>query len=133
MGPTSSFKTTSGNIDLLLLPAIYENVPPSLITSGVSNSQHIVVLAGDNQTALQTMVIHSQSVSGSVTLRCPGDFEGAIQAHTTSGSIGVMGPGVKIVKNEHSPGFRYVEATKGSGTGKIVVNTVSGSVSIVIG
>ena len=133
MGSTTTFRTTSGSMNLVLLPAAYGSDPPSLVTSGVSDSQVIVILASQDPTALQAMTLDSHSVSGTVTVRCPGDFEGIIQAGTISGDIVISGPGVKIVKDVHSPGSRYVEATKGIGAGRIVVNTVSGSVRVFIG
>ena len=73
------------------------------------------------------------SVSGSVTVQAPADFEGTIRAETTSGSINVGGAGVKIVKDVNAPGSRYVEATKGSGgSGSITVGTTSGRVKITV-
>lgn len=133
MGPTTTFKTTSGSINILLLPAAYGSDPLSLVTSGHSDDQVIVVLPSQDRAALQTLSIDARSISGTVTVRCPGDFEGTIQAGSTSGDISVRGSGVEIIRDDHTHGSKYVEAIKGHGTGWIVVNTVSGSVRVFVG
>ena len=129
----TSFTTTSGSINIMLLPATYGSDSPSVATSGTSDSQNIVVLAGQDPTALRTLSLSSQSISGTITVRCPGDFEGTIFARTISGHVSVSGPGVNIVRDVHSPGSKYVEATKGSGAGRIVVGTTSGDIRVYIG
>ncbi|SLM34623.1 Domain of unknown function DUF4098 [Lasallia pustulata] len=129
----TSFTTTSGSINIMLLPATYGSDSPSVATSSTSESQDIVVLGGQDPTVLRTLSLSSQSISGTITVRCPRDFEGTIFARTTSGHISVSGQGVNIVRDVHSPGSKYVEATKGSGAGRIDVGTTSGDVHVFIG
>ena len=133
MGSRASFGTISGSMNLVLSPAAYGRDPPSVFSKTVSGSQEIVVLASEDKTALQTLTLGSDSKSGSVIVRCSGDFEGTIRAGTLTGNIFVMGPGVEIVKTIPHSGGKYVEATKGNGAGMIRVNTVSGDVRIFIG
>ena len=117
-------------MNLALSPVAYGTYSPSLVTHSVSGSQRIAILASQNKTALQTLTLRSDSESGSVIVRCSGDFEGTIEAGSLAGTIFVVGPGVRIVKNIPTPGGKYVKAIKGSGTGKISINTVSGDVRV---
>lgn len=104
-----------------------------MVTSGNSDDQIITVLPSQDRTPLQALTLDARSVSGTITVRCPGDFEGTIEAGSVSGDISVSGPGVEIVKDDRSHGSKSIDAIKGDGAGRIVVNTVSGSVRIFVG
>lgn len=133
MGSTTTFKTTSGSTDIVLLAAAYGSDPPSIVTSGNSDDQIITVLHSEDRTPLQALTLDAWSVSGTITVRCPGDFEGTIQAGSVTGDISVSGPGVEIIKDDRSHGSKSVDAIKGDGDGRIVINTVSGSVRVFVG
>ncbi|KAI4130625.1 MAG: hypothetical protein LQ347_003301 [Umbilicaria vellea] len=115
MGSTTTFKTTSGSTDIVLLAAAYGSDPPSIVTSGNSDDQIITVLHSEDRTPLQALTLDAWS-AGSVT-----------------GDISVSGPGVEIIKDDRSHGSKSVDAIKGDGDGRIVINTVSGSVRVFVG
>ena len=136
MGSTTDFRTSSGRMNLVLSPVAYGTYPPSLVTYSASGSQDIEIRASQNKTALQTLTLRSDSLSGSVTVRCSADFEGTIEARSSAGRTFVYGPGVTVATNFPQRGGmnfagRYVKATKGSGAGKIFINTASGDVRVI--
>ncbi|MCJ1302251.1 hypothetical protein MMC08_005054 [Hypocenomyce scalaris] len=131
LGSLSSFRTTSGSIKISLLPV--GGRPFGLVTHSTSGRSDIVVLPGDDIAGMKKMNLQCSSMSGTLKLRCPGDFEGRIKVETVTGKINVSGAGVKIEKDMHSPGSKVFEAIKGNGDGIISVTTTSGRVDIAIG
>ena len=102
-------------------------------TTTASGSQTITIVDSTDDCLLKDLQLECVSVSGTLTIRAPAGFEGTIRASSTSGSIKVGGSGVKVVKDVHAPGSRYVEAMKGSGSGNIVLRTTNASVNLQIG
>ena len=73
--------------------------------------------------------------SGSVRVRYPGEWEGRIEADSSSGSLRVEGQGVVVDREEREGGRKWVRAHKGEegSGGSIGVRTGSGSVDIFVG
>jgi len=131
----SRFDTVSGNIDA-------ENLSGSLRAESVSG--HVSVVNSEFErvsvnTVSGSIVIHAgllddgrmgiETISGSVDVDFGGNVSARIDIETFNGSIkNCFGP--KSVKmHQYTPG-RKLEFTEGGGSGRVIINTLNGSVRI---
>lgn len=133
LGADASFTTSSGHMDVDLLP--YDSqARSSLRTRSSSAAMNINVLdayKNGNEVFKGLRSSHISSGSGSIKVRYPGEWEGKIAVDTASGSINVRGDGVVIDEARQYGG--HVRAHKGDGDCSIEARTSSASVDVLIG
>jgi len=75
-----------------------------------------------------------KTISGRASMNWPRDWEGSIRAKSISGSVGISGEGVRIIRRDGGYVGSYVEAVKGDARkGGMEVETTSGSVDVRVG
>ncbi|SMR42149.1 unnamed protein product [Zymoseptoria tritici ST99CH_1E4] len=138
-GSSTSIHTSSGDVHIELLPYVMDSrTVPSIHTSTHSGTTAIRVLPpqtfpGDSWGKLRSEH-KSSSISGTMHITYPDEWEGLATADSTSGTISIRGRDVKIIGDSKSAGaFRHVVARKGDGMGRIGVRTVSGTIDVRIG
>jgi hypothetical protein len=136
LGATTSLQTTSGTISASLLPLHRTRDRSTLHVISTSSSIDLRVLAphsfpGPSFAALPSS--HDfRSRSGSLRLRYPDAWEGAVSGRSLSGSVALRGRDLRW-DGGRRPVRGAVSATKGRGNGTIVFETVSGSVDVLLG
>ncbi|KAH6877270.1 hypothetical protein B0T10DRAFT_413523 [Thelonectria olida] len=137
----------SGDFDLEFLPVIgsttLKDFQSSLIkTESTSGDSRVTILeplwtgrssSGDKPPVFGALTSKHTSISGDVSLKYPGSWEGSLSTSTISGSQDVRGDGLEIDKREDNPWSKKTEAHKGEGKSRMDVKTVSGDVDILIG
>ncbi|KAI9846066.1 MAG: hypothetical protein M1837_004322 [Sclerophora amabilis] len=130
LGASNRFRTTSGSINLSLLPGAFES-SSSLSTHNMDGNTDIAILSGEAEAELGLLNSMHKSSSGSVSLRYPSSWMGTMKARIESGRVDINGPDVNIEKDHKSwNGARIVKARRGNGNSRIMVRAVSGSVNI---
>jgi DUF4097 and DUF4098 domain-containing protein YvlB len=132
LGAASTINTVSGSVKTDFYTA--GDAPSrSLIVNSVSGSVHVTV--NDDSYKLNNIRSNCQTRSGKVDLQFPSAWGGQIKAETISGSIKVVGDGVKIIKDSSPfPSLgRTVLAEKAGGESMIFIQTVNAAISVGIG
>ncbi|KZF23539.1 hypothetical protein L228DRAFT_118391 [Xylona heveae TC161] len=150
-GEYTSLKSKSGHVEASLLPVIVTEGKKSFLrTQTVSGSTEIDIhdplyLLPDSDTTTNDVSDVSDdddkgkfngehaTVSGSLKLRYPGEWEGTITGSSTSGSLDVRGKGVEVQKKTDLPWSHQLVAKKGDGNSHIGFHTTSGSVDLLVG
>jgi DUF4097 and DUF4098 domain-containing protein YvlB len=129
LGVASNVNSASGTINADFYTA-GEVANRSLILSSVSGAIHSTV--HDQSYELGTVRSNVHSQSGSVNIQFPAAWEGQIQAETKTGSIGIVGDGVKIIKDiSPIPGYgKVVIAEKGDGYSNLSAQTLNGAINL---
>ncbi|KAI0098679.1 hypothetical protein GGR51DRAFT_537497 [Nemania sp. FL0031] len=134
LGLHTSFDSRSGSIsgDLVVVP-INTLGPRQLKTISHDGMQSLRVVSHDSWPATvkqawwEGMVSRHEGHSGLINLDYPDCWEGIIEVEADSGSIGITGRGVQIIRQEQGS----MLARKGrDGGGKLIVRARSGSVNI---
>ena len=138
-GSTTELETTSGSLDVEILPVIIRSDMNSTLYTGAtfSNTDLIVnaplmsskVVGDENGTVtkdasllsgthgldsvLRNMKSKHETVSGSMRLRYPSEWEGSITGESISGGVDVTGKGVEI--ESRARGGKEIHAVKGKG------------------
>ncbi|RYC61982.1 hypothetical protein CHU98_g4220 [Xylaria longipes] len=137
LGSQTSLDSRSGSlggIELVVVP-INTSGARRLRTVSVDGMQNVRVVDDGfwdmaKSAWWQGMVSKHESHSGSINVEYPDSWEGTIEVQTESGSIGVTGRGVEIIRE----GQGRVVARKGKeGGGKVIVRARSGSVDLRFG
>jgi DUF4097 and DUF4098 domain-containing protein YvlB len=138
-GSSTSIHTSSGDIHVDLLPYVADpQQNPNLHTATHSGATDIRMLSPHSFPGDSFAAIHSDhkttSISGTVKIAYPDEWEGLVAADSTSGSISIRGKGVKIIDDTTlMRGFEHVVARKGDGKGRIGIKTVSGTIGVKVG
>ncbi|RPA93901.1 hypothetical protein L873DRAFT_1747873 [Choiromyces venosus 120613-1] len=133
LGHALSLKSTSGNIYSTIIPTGAPNA--KLYTSAVMGNAEIK-FKGELGAGKLGLFAKHESTSGSINVKYPRDFEGALKAHTVAGRIGMGGEGVTIV-SAGSPGNKTVRGAKGVGAhgrgGTLEADGTSGGMQLWVG
>ncbi|KJY01166.1 hypothetical protein TI39_contig301g00036 [Zymoseptoria brevis] len=138
-GSSTSIHTSSGDVHIDLLPYLMDSrTVPSIHTSTHSGTTAIRVLPPHTFPGYSWGKLRSEhkssSISGTMHITYPDEWEGLATADSTSGTISIRGRDVKIIGDSKSVGaFRHVVARKGDGMGRVGVRTVSGTIDVRIG
>lgn len=160
-GIVANFKSTSGNMKLVLLPvldssyAAMDAKTSGLQTASTSGNAGIDMLeplwvdsvegsyvsfpAGEVRgaaAALRSLNSQHTLTSGDISLHYPGSWEGELSLATNSGRLTAVGEGVEIIKSGKGfPGFnKYILGRKGKeGGGRLLAKTTSGDVLVTVG
>lgn len=152
LGSESSFKTTSGSIDITALPVLPEDmelirIPPnSFETHTLSGSTKVSALTPfsffDNSTAvdlelaaaikLRSLRSSHSSNSGEIKVLHTDAWEGSVHAKSVSGELEVRGDGFRTIKERNGVAFKEVlkrRGVDGRGEGsEVEASTVSGGI-----
>lgn len=135
LGLSSSFHTKSGTTSLSILPYDPASYSSFLYSESTSGTLNLEVLpphssSGEDKSLSHLRWFH-KSTSGTVNLVYPDDWEGSIDAETTSGTINLEGEDVHV--GEVSGLLRRVIAERGDGDSRLDLRTASGDVNARIG
>ncbi|KXT11899.1 hypothetical protein AC579_10490 [Pseudocercospora musae] len=137
LGAFTSFHTRSGSVKPRLIPVFNSTAPSKLRVDTKSASQTVSILPPHQYPGdfAQLMMEHKYtSVSGSLHLLYPQEWEGYIEGETLSGSIHVKGSDIHVLsQGKVGPVYEHFVAQKGSGQGRIGFKTTSGSINIQAG
>lgn len=131
-GTSFSATTTSGDIHAKLLPYHRDNQPLTIHTKSETGKTTLKVLPPDPEDSwpLKSIQHRSTSTNGSISIIYPHQWEGAIEARTLRGSFSIERKDVKIIDESHGPGMKHITAQKGSGSGRLRLETTGGNVSV---
>lgn len=155
LGSNAKLDSNSGSIDARILP-YFANKASALRTSSGSAQTRLRLLSPYTTTTLphapynprSDILDHLKSthktISGSLHLTYPDEWEGIIDGSSTSGSIRVRGEDVEVLVDEDIgkdiPGYgknrrvmKHVTARKGYGDSRLNFETTSGSVDVLVG
>ena len=156
LGSQSSFKTTTGSIDITALPVLPEevgfyNVPPnSFETHTLSGSTKISALtplsfaqntteddlAFEVATKLRSLRSSHSSGSGELHIMHTDAWEGSVHAKSVSGKLQVRGDGFRTIKERYGAGYKELlkrRGVDGKGEGsEVEASTVSGAINFAI-
>lgn len=132
-GSRTSLRSLSGHIKADLYPYGHNNSRTDINTHCQSSSTDVTVHSSLSHPTDPIKKLYSghHGLSGSVRLRYPAQWQGAVQASTLSGSIDLDWDGLRIVRDEKKGWVkRVVEAVRGKGDGQLVISSNSGSVKL---
>ena len=134
-GLNTDILTVSGSIDVNVLPYSANSTGSWLRTESTGGRIGVTVLPSYQDS--QSVIGHLRSVhktkSGSVHIKYPQQWEGKIEAVTMTGSVGLHGRDVEVLKRWSGPVGAHVVAKKGNATSAMDLGTTSGSVNAIIG
>jgi hypothetical protein len=134
-GVNTDILTVSGAIDVNILPYSANSTGSWLRTESTGGSIGVNVLPAYEDP--QSVMGHLRSVhktrSGSVHINYPQQWEGKIEAVTMTGSVGLHGKDVEVLKRWSGPVGAHVVAQKGKASSAMDLGTTSGSVHATIG
>ncbi|KAL9045436.1 MAG: hypothetical protein Q9214_001517 [Letrouitia sp. 1 TL-2023] len=131
-GSSTRIKNISGRISADLYPYGADTSRSDIYTDGKSGSTHVTVhgsLSHPNS-PLRKLYASHRSISGSLSLAYPGQWEGKVEGGTVSGSVNTNWPGLKIIRDHNGLVSHQLEAVKGHGEGIIAFHGISGSVHL---
>lgn len=135
-GIATRITSQSGGIDAHIAPVDTDN-ESSLYTDTMSGRTSIAVERPRSGKPLDRFKSRHHSMSGSMNLRYPQEWEGTIEGATMSGGIDISGGNVEIVHDGRGgPARRSIKARKG-GSGRedsfISFESSSGSIDLGVG
>lgn len=135
LGLMATFRTNAGSITSTILPYAADMFSASLRTETRNGATDIRLLAPFKDRGSVMGRLHSlhTSVSSSLKIAYPQEWEGLIDGETTSGSINLRGKDVERLKHYEGPMSQHVLAKKGRGGSRLDFSTASGSVDCVVG
>ncbi|KAI9857759.1 MAG: hypothetical protein M1824_004715 [Vezdaea acicularis] len=129
LGARNSFRTEAGSVDVVLLAREPAMEIPVVIETQSGRMSVDVRVSGERGTVMGRLEAGFRSNAGSVDVRYPESWAGELVVRTRSGSVDVVGEGVKVVRDEvDGGGERVVRAFKEGGTGRTEIRTVAGSI-----
>jgi len=135
-GSQTHFTTQSGSLSIAVVP-FDPSSPSELTTTHVSGSTDVRVLKPLNKAkdgTLGALKSDHRTVSGSLRLYYPSEWEGRFVGSSVSGHLIADGKGVKIDVKSDLPGMKQIEGSKGE-DGMAVMNfhSVSGGAELHVG
>jgi DUF4097 and DUF4098 domain-containing protein YvlB len=132
-GTKTELSSVAGGINVDLLP--YSSDSSTLTTNSIDGKTEMSLRAPYKtpKTAMGKLMSKHTSVSGSISLTYPQEWEGHLQGQSVSGTLHVQGRDLELIRQEERPGLNRVEAKKGSGGSTMVFNTVNGGCDVSVG
>lgn len=132
-GHMTSVVSQSARIEMQFTPYATGDYSSTLRTASQSGAQHITVTSPvkDIGKAITHMSSVHSTMSASLGLWYPREWEGTIEGHTGSGSLNLHGGNLDIIRrgSYHNSGH-YILAKKGNGNSTLTFHTGSGSADI---
>jgi DUF4097 and DUF4098 domain-containing protein YvlB len=132
-GTKTEISSVAGGINVDLLP--YSSDSSILTTKSIDGETKINLRAPYKtpETTMEKLVSTHTSVSGSINLTYPQDWEGHLEGQSVTGSLHVQGKDLKLIRQEERPGLNRVEAKKGNGGSTMVFKTLNGGCGVLVG
>ncbi|KAJ9660030.1 hypothetical protein H2201_007071 [Coniosporium apollinis] len=133
-GRHTSLSATTGSISAKILPCGAGNAS-ELRTEALTGATTVTLLAPykDPGTVMGGLESSHKSKSGSMKLVYPQEWEGTVEGRTASGSVGLHGRDLEVVREDKGWVGKHVVAKKGKGNSRMTFDVVSGSVTAQIG
>ena len=132
-GSRTSLRSLNGRINADLYPYGHNDSRTDIDTHCQSGSTDVTVHSSLSHPTdpIKKLFTEHHSLSGSLTLWYPAQWQGRIKGSTLSGSIDLDWDGLKVVRDEKKGWIkRTVEAVRGEGEGQLVFSGKSGSVNL---
>lgn len=135
LGLLASFKTTAGSITATILPYAADMFASTLRTDTSVGRTEIEVLSPYKNPGRIIDRLHSMhtSISASLELKYPDEWEGVVEAATVSSSINLKGKDLHKLEQQEAPWAKHQVAKKGHGSSKMDLKSTSGSIDAMIG
>lgn len=135
LGLKSTFETISGTIAVDVLPYAADMFESILRTDTKSGTTSLNVLSPfqNEGRPISRLKSYHKTLSSSLNLIYPQEWEGFIVGTSVSGTLVVEGKDVHITRHSDWPGSKSISAEKGSGGSTMDFTTISGDVDAVVG
>lgn len=135
LGLMSSFRTTAGSITATVLPYAADLFASTLRTETRVGRTQLELLSPykDPRNVINRLHSSHSSISGSLDLKYPVDWEGVVDAETTHGSLRIKGKDLEVVKRHDGVLGSRLVAKRGEGASRLDLSSTSGSIDAVIG
>ncbi|KAF2449882.1 hypothetical protein P171DRAFT_451942 [Karstenula rhodostoma CBS 690.94] len=133
-GTKTEISSVAGGINVDLLP--YASDGSSILTTKTTDGETKLKLRAPYKalgTAIGRLLSTHTSVSGSINLTYPQEWEGHLEGQSVSGALHVQGKDLKLIRREERPGLNRVEAKKGDGGSTMVFKTLNGGCDVLVG
>lgn len=127
-GSISTLRSQSGSLSAALHPCGDPAIRSDLTSHVASGATHLTIHRSRTHptSPLRNFYASHHQQSGSLRLHYPAQWEGHITGETMSGAIRIDWPGVNIISDDR----RRIQATRGTGDGRLEFSTLSGSVDL---
>ena len=135
-GSKTSIRSRSGEVAIRILPFAADDYKSTLDTRTDMGSHDVTLLSPQKDPGTQMRRLESshRTLSGSLRVEYPGEWEGELEGGTKSGSLNVGGKDVRIVeRGTYGPIGGWVKAVKGNGESRCGLGSQSGSVDVTVG
>ena len=132
-GSRTSLRSVSGHIRADLYPHGHNNSRTDISTHCQSGSTDVTVHPSLSHPADPIKKLYSghHSLSGSLNLWYPAQWQGRVEGSSLSGSIELDWDGLKIIRDEKKGWIkRTFEAVRGEGESQLIISGKSGSVNL---
>ena len=132
-GSRTTLRSLNGRIDADLYPYGHNDSRTDISTYCQSGSTDVTVHSSLShpKDPLRKLFSEHQSLSGSLNLYYPAQWQGTVRGSTLSGSIDLDWDGLRVVKDERRGWIkRTVEAVRGEGESQMIISGKSGSVNL---
>ncbi|OAG11944.1 uncharacterized protein CC84DRAFT_1079908 [Paraphaeosphaeria sporulosa] len=133
-GTKTDFSSVAGGINVDLIP--YSADGSSILTTKTTDGETRINLRATFKapaTAMSKLVSTHTSVSGSINLTYPQEWEGHLEGQSVTGVLHVQGKDLELIRQEERPGLNRVEAKKGNGGSTMVFKTLNGGCDVLVG
>ncbi len=134
-GSRSSFSSNSGSLQVSVIPFDPDQFS-ELTSNHVSGSTRVTVeplLKNGGSGILGQLRSSHRTVSGSLRLHYPSEWEGEFKGSSVSGHLSAEGRGLEVDRRD-SPGMKSVSGRKGEiGAGHLEFHSVSGGAGLYVG
>ena len=132
-GSQTTLRSLNGRIEADLYPYGHNDSRTDIYTHCQSGSTDIAVHSSLSHPTDPIRKLYSEhsSLSGSLNLWYPAEWQGTVKGSTLSGSIDLDWDGLKVIKDEKKGWIkRTVEAVRGEGESQLIFSGKSGSVNL---
>ncbi|KAF9741608.1 hypothetical protein PMIN02_004177 [Paraphaeosphaeria minitans] len=133
-GSKTDMSSVAGGINVDLMP--YSADGGSVLTTKTTDGETRINLRTPYKapaTAMSKLASTHTSVSSSINLTYPQEWEGHLEGQSVTGVLHVQGKDLELIRQEERPGLNRVEAKKGSGGSTMVFKTLNGGCDVLVG
>jgi hypothetical protein len=134
-GKTTELSTNSGSISGDILPYYADDYVSTLKSESHSGMTYLTVLSPYTGQKIERMASSHETMTGSLNLLYPQEWEGNISGSTMTGSLTLRGKDVDVKEFDDGWVSKKIRAVKGKGDlkGQLTFNTKTGSSYVTIG
>lgn len=133
-GTKTEISSVAGGINVDLLP--YSSDGSSILTTKTTDGETKINLRAAYKApgiAMGKLLSTHTSVSGSINLTYPQEWEGHMEGQSVTGVLHVQGKDLELIRQEERPGLNRVEAKKGNSGSTMVFKTLNGGCDVLVG